>query len=196
MSRLLRGVAAVALIAPVLVGTLPAHAAVLTAEDILKQFNAVVANNFSTNSDVEGRLVAGNINNGGSSTFYEKPNPLSSPSSFQGVNALTIQSCQGCNVDNGGGVNFTTSNAGTFNLNGGGSVSQDNPSFTMSEFTTPLDALQAKLAGMIANSNFSSPNNNSLVFDVTPDASDRRIRYDGGGTRRGAGGQLQHHLRK
>jgi choice-of-anchor A domain-containing protein len=171
MSRLLRGVAAVALIAPVLVGTLPAHAAVLTAEDILKQFNAVVANNFSTNSDVEGRLVAGNINNGGSSTFYEKPNPLSSPSSFQGVNALTIQSCHGCNVDNGGGVNFTTSNAGTFNLNGGGSVSQNNPSFTMSEFTTPLDALQAKLAGMIANSNFSSPNNNSLVFDVTPDAS-------------------------
>ena len=94
MSRLLRGVAAVALIAPVLIGTLPAHAAVLTAEDILKQFNAVVANNFSTNSDVEGRLVAGNINNGGSSTFYEKPNASSAPSSFQGVNALTIQTAR------------------------------------------------------------------------------------------------------
>jgi choice-of-anchor A domain-containing protein len=171
MSRLLRGVAAVALVTPVLVGTLPAHAAVLTADDILTQFNAVVTGNFSTQHDVEGRLVAGNINNGGSSTFYEKPNPLSSPSSFQGVNALTIQNCPGCNVDNGGGVNFVTSNAGTFNLNGGGSVSQNNPSFAMSDFTTPLNALQAKLAGMIANSNFTSPNNNSLVFDVTPDAS-------------------------
>ena len=73
MSRLLRGVAAVALVAPVLVATLPAHAAVLTADDILGQFNAVVTDNFSTNSDVEGRLVAGNINNSGSSTFYEKP---------------------------------------------------------------------------------------------------------------------------
>jgi choice-of-anchor A domain-containing protein len=170
-SQLRRGAAPVALVVPLLVATLPAHAAVLTAEDILTQFNAVVTGNFSTNSDVEGRLVAGNINNNGSSTFYEKPNPSSASSSFQGVNALTVQKCPGCNVDNGGGVNFVTSNAGTFNLNGGGSVSQNNPSFAMSDFTTPLNALQAKLAGMIANSNFSSPNNNSLVFDVTPDAS-------------------------
>src|ERR1700722_3527016 len=170
-SQLRRGAGAVALVVPLLVATLPAHAAVLTAEDILTQFNAVVTGNFSTNSDVEGRLVAGNINNNGSSTFYEKPNPSSAPSSFQGVNALTVQKCPGCNVDNGGGVNFVTSNAGTFNLNGGGSVSQNNPSFAMSDFTTSLNALQAKLAGMIANSNFSGPNNNSLIFDVTPDAS-------------------------
>jgi choice-of-anchor A domain-containing protein len=170
-SRLLRGITAVALVAPVLIGTLPAHAAVLTADDILTQFNAVVSNYFSTQHDVEGRLVAGNINNGGSSTFYEKPNALSAPSSFRGVNALTIQNCPGCNVNNGGGVNFVTSNAGAFNLNGGGSVSQNNPSFAMSDFTTPLDVLQSKLAGMIANSNFSSPNNNSLVFNVTPGAS-------------------------
>ena len=124
MSRLLRGVAAVALVAPVLVTTLPAHAAVLTADDILKQFNAVVTDNFSTQHDVEGRLVAGNINNGGSSTFYENPNPSSAPSSFQGVNAVTVQSCPSCNVNNGGGVNFVTSNAGTFNLNGGGSIAK------------------------------------------------------------------------
>ena len=171
MSRLLRGVAAVALVAPVLVTTLPAHAAVLTADDILKQFNAVVTDNFSTQHDVEGRLVAGNINNGGSSTFYENPNASSAPSSFQGVNAVTVQSCPSCNVNNGGGVNFVTSNAGTFNLNGGGSIAQNNPAFAMSDFTTPLNALQAKLAGMIANSNFTSPNNNSLVFDVAPNAS-------------------------
>ena len=170
-AQLRRGIAAVALVAPLLVATLPAHAAVLTADDILTQFNAVVSNNFSTNSDVEGRLVAGNIHNSSSSTFYEKPNSSSAPSSFQGVNALTIQSCPGCNVDHGGGVNFVTSNGGTFNLNGGGSVSKNSPSFAMSDFTTPLNALQAKLAAMIANSNFSSPNNNSLVFDVTPNAS-------------------------
>lgn len=168
MSRLQRGVAAVALMAPVLVAALPAHAAVITADEILGQFNAVVTDNFSTNSDVEGRLVAGNINNSGSSTFYEGPNPLSSPSAFRGVNALTIQSCPGCNVNNGGGVNFITSNSGTFNLNGGGSVAQNNPSFVMSDFTTPLNGLQTELGALAQNSTVSSPNSNSLVFDVTP----------------------------
>jgi hypothetical protein len=113
-SQLRRGAAAVALVVPLLVATLPAHAAVLTAEDILTQFNAVVSNNFSTQHDVEGRLVAGNINNGGSSTFYENPNSSSAPSTFQAVNANTISSCSSCNVDHGGSVNFTNTNSGTF----------------------------------------------------------------------------------
>jgi choice-of-anchor A domain-containing protein len=167
-SQLRRGAAAVALVVPLLVATLPAHAAVLTAEDILTQFNAVVSNNFSTQHDVEGRLVAGNINNGGSSTFYENPNSSSAPSTFQAVNANTILSCPSCNVDHGGSVNFTNTNSGTF---GGAPVQKNNPSFAMSDFTTPLNALQAKLAGMIANSNFASPDSNSLVFHVAPDAS-------------------------
>jgi choice-of-anchor A domain-containing protein len=168
LSRLQRGVAAFALMAPVLVAALPAHAAVISADDILGQFNAVVTNNFSTNSDVEGRLVAGNINNGGSSTFYEKPNPSSSPSSFQGVNALTIQNCPSCNVNNGGGVNFITSNAGAFNLNGGGTIAKNNPAFAMSDFTTPLNGLQTNLAGLTSNSTFNGSDPNSLVFNVTP----------------------------
>ncbi len=168
MSRLQRGVAAAALMAPVLVSTLPANAAVITADEILGQFNAVVTDNFSTNSDVEGRLVAGNINNGGSSTFYNNPNPLSSPSSFKGVNALTIQNCPSCNVDNGGGVNFVTSNAGSFNLNGGGAIAQNSPSFAISDFTSPLNALQTSLSGLTSNSTFNGSNPNSLVLDVTP----------------------------
>jgi hypothetical protein len=46
------------LAAPLLAAAaLPARAGVITAEEILGQFNAVVANDFSTNSDVEGRLV-------------------------------------------------------------------------------------------------------------------------------------------
>ncbi len=167
-SRLQRGAVAVALVASVLVAALPARAAVITADEILDQFNAVVTDNFSTNSDVEGRLVAGNINNSQSSTFYNSPNPLSAPSSFRGVNALTIQSCPNCNVNHGGGVNFVTSNSGTFNLNGGGTVAQNNPAFAMNEFTTPLNGLQTSLAGRTANSTVSSPNSNSLVFDVTP----------------------------
>ena len=148
--------------------SVPAGAAVITANQILDQFNAVVTDNFSTNSDVEGRLVAGNINNSQSSTFFANPNPLSSPSSFQGVNALTIQSCPSCNVNNGGGVNFITSNSGTFNLNGGGLIAKNNPSFAMSDFTTPLNGLQTQLGALAKNSAFTTPNSNSLVFDVTP----------------------------
>jgi choice-of-anchor A domain-containing protein len=158
------------LAAPLLAAAaLPARAGVITAEEILGQFNAVVANDFSTNSDVEGRLVAGTIDNSGSSTFYENPNPASSPSSFQGVNALTIESCPSCNVNNGGSVNYINSNSGTFNFNGGpkGSLVQNSPAFTMSEFTTPLNALQTQLGGLTANSSvITSPN--SLDFDVTP----------------------------
>jgi hypothetical protein len=38
----------------------------------------------------------------------------------------------------------------------------------MSDFTTPLNGLQTDLAGLTSNSTVSSPNSNSLVFDVTP----------------------------
>jgi hypothetical protein len=167
------------LCAPLLiVGASPAAAANLTAIDILDQFNAVVTNNFSTDSDVEGRLVAGTIDNSGSSTFYENPNSQSAPSSFKGVNALTIQSCPGCNVDHGGGVDYINNDHGTFNLNGGGSVASNSPSFTMSEFTTPLNGLETQLAGLTANSTFSAPNSNSLVFNIAPAAANGIAVFD------------------
>ena len=92
----------------------PAHAQALTAKDIWTQFNAVISDNFETSADVEGRLVAGNIENANSSTFYNNPNPLSAASAYQALNALTITSCPSCNVDNGGQVNYVTSNAGSF----------------------------------------------------------------------------------
>jgi choice-of-anchor A domain-containing protein len=149
--------------------SVPARAGVITADEILDQFNAVVTDNFSTNSDVEGRLVAGKIANNNSSTFYESPNSMSSPSSFQAVNALTIEKCPSCNVNNGGSVNFITSNSGTFNFNGGGSAAQNNPAFTMSEFTTPLNALQNQLDGLTANST-ATLSTNTLTFNVTPNA--------------------------
>ena len=144
----------------------PASASQLIATDILTQFNAVVAGNFSTNSDVEGRLVAKNITAG--ATFYNKPNALAGASAFQAVNALTIQGCQSCNIDNGGSVNYVTSNAGSFNFNGGGSLKHNSPGFAISDFTAPLDALVSQLSGLTANSTFTAPNSNSLVFNVAP----------------------------
>jgi choice-of-anchor A domain-containing protein len=149
--------------------SVPAGAAVITADEILDQFNAVVTDDFSTSSDVEGRLVAGTIDNTNSSTFYSNPNSLSSPSSFQAVNALTIESCPSCNVNNGGSVNFIDSNSGHFNFNGGGSAAQNNPAFTMSDFTTPLNALETQLSNLTANSTVTL-SGNQLTFDVTPNA--------------------------
>jgi choice-of-anchor A domain-containing protein len=148
--------------------SLPARSEVITAGEILDQFNAVVTGDFSTNSEVEGRLVAGTIDNSGSSTFYSNPNSSSSPSSFQAVNALTISACPSCNVNNGGSVNTINSNSGSFNFNGGGSAGTDNPTFAMDDFTKPLNALESQLGGLTSNSTVSSPNSNSLVFDVTP----------------------------
>jgi choice-of-anchor A domain-containing protein len=157
-----------ALYAPLIMfGSSPAQATQLLASNILDQFNAVVVGDFTTTSDVEGRLVAGTIENSASSTFYNNPNPSSAPSTFQAVNALTIQSCPGCNVDNGGGVNYVNSNSGAFNLNGGGKVVDSSPSFAMADFTAPLNALANRLDGLTANSTFASTSN-SLVFNVTP----------------------------
>ena len=169
MSRLLRGVAAVALVGPVLVAAAAGPRSRHHARTKFSgQFNAVVSNNFSTNSDVEGRLVAGNINNGRSSTFYENPNPLSAPSAFRGVNALTIQNCPGCNVNNGGGVNFVTSNSGTFNLNGGGSVSQNNPVLRDERLHHAAQRTSDRARRMASNSTFNNPNTNSLILTSRP----------------------------
>lgn len=54
-----------------------AQAQTLTAEQILSEFNAVIIDNFNTTSDVEGRLVAGNIQSG--ATFYNNPSPRAAP---------------------------------------------------------------------------------------------------------------------
>ena len=144
----------------------PAQADVLSVAEIMTQFNAVVGGSFKTTSDVEGRLVAGSIDKG--ATFYNNPNGLSAPSAFQAVNAINITACSSCNVDHGGSVNYANSNSGSFNFNGGGSSKQDNPAFTMAEFTTPLDALQTRLEAMVANSSVDSSDSNNFKFVVTP----------------------------
>lgn len=159
---------AAALAAPaILLGSSPANAAILSASQIMTQFNAVVWDEFSTSSDVEGRLVAGDIKNTNSATFYAKPNALSGTSAFKGVNAVTITSCPSCNINNGGGLDFTTSNAGTYNFNGGGSATKNSPSFAISDFTAPLNAYVTQLSALTANSTVNA-SSNSIVFNVTP----------------------------
>jgi choice-of-anchor A domain-containing protein len=165
-TRLRRAMMAAVFAVPVVVGAPQAMAATITAGEILDQFNAVVTGDFQTSADVEGRLVAGTIKNGQSSTYYL--NPRGGASSFQAINALTIQSCPNCNVNNGGSVNYVNSNAGNFNFNGGGSVAQDNPSFSMSDFTTPLNALEKQLGALSSNSTVNASDPNNFTFNLSP----------------------------
>lgn len=141
-----------------------AFAAPLTSSQILSQFNAVVSDNFSTASDVEGRLVTTNLNQG--ATFYN--NPRGTASAFGAVNAINIGNFTG-NVNNGGAVDYQNSNAAHFNMNGGGTISHT-PAFAMSDFTTPLNALSAQLSGMTANSTINAADPNNFSFNVHADA--------------------------
>lgn len=147
-----------------------AQATTLTAIDILRQFNGVVWNNFTTQHDVEGRLVANNINGG--ATFYNNPNALAAPSSFQAVNAINLNTCQSCNVNNGGSVNYVTTLGGNvhFNYNGGGSLVHNTPTFAISDFITPLNAFISNLNGLTANSSINASDNNQVKFNVIADA--------------------------
>ena len=148
--------------------TTQGHATALTAGDILGQFNAVISGNFTSNSDVEGRLVANALQGG--STFY-LPRGTAVASSFGVVNAITVGSgVTNANVNNGGNVDVQGSNQGHFNLNGGGRITST-PAFAITDFTTPLNALTSQLAGLSANSTINASDPNNFTFNETPDAS-------------------------
>lgn len=149
-----------------------AHADTLTAGQIMTQFNGVVTGNFSTASDVEGRLVANHLVRG--ATFYN--NPSNTPSAYAAVNAITIGANGGGNVNNGGSVNYIASNAGHFNLNGGGSIKHGVPTFSMADFSTPLNALESQLAGMAnANGVLNAADPNNFTFNLTGNAASTSV---------------------
>jgi len=141
------------------------YATALTASQILSQFNAVVTGTFTSGDDVEGRVIANEIKGG--ATFYN--NPDGSTSAYGAVNANKIDSFN-ANVNNGGKVDYQTSNAAHFNLNGGGTISQT-PSFAISDFATALNGLSNQLGALTANSVVNSKDPNQFTFDLTPNAS-------------------------
>jgi choice-of-anchor A domain-containing protein len=99
----------------------PAGAQSLTADQILQQFNAVIFQNFSSSSDVEGRtVIGGNLTEGG--TFALNPT-AEAASSFAALTVYgNVTSGNSMNLDAGEGATIAGSNAGSFDLNDGGSV--------------------------------------------------------------------------
>lgn len=149
-----------------------AQAAPLTSSQILNQFNAVITGDVSTTSDIEGRLVVNNLVKG--ATFYN--NPRGNASDYSAVNAINIGVNGGGNVNNGGGVNYVNSNLGSFNLNAGGSIKHSVPTFSIADFSTPLNALEAQLAGMAsANSLLNASDPNNFNFGLTGNASSTSV---------------------
>jgi len=147
----------------------PARAVPLTASDILTEFNAIISNDFTSQHDVEGRLLANRITGGAT---FNMPRGTAAASSYQAVNANTITNgLTNGNVDNGGNVNYVTSNAGHFNMNGGGTIANNYPSFGVNDFTTPLNALAAGLAKLTSNSAINASDPNNFRFIESPNAS-------------------------
>ncbi len=144
-----------------------ASAATLTAADILSQFNAVISGTFSSTSDIEGRLVAGTLASNGS---YYTPRGTAAASAFGALNFINVNAGAGGNVDNGGNVDVQGVNNGSFSFNGGGHL-VNTPTFTMSDFTTPLNALSAQLFSMTANSTINSSDPNNVTFNATAGAN-------------------------
>jgi choice-of-anchor A domain-containing protein len=99
----------------------PAGAQALSAQQILQQFNAVIFDNFSASSDVEGRAVIGGDMTGGG-TFAVNP-VAEAASEFAD---LTVYGNETSNktfsLDGAQGITIGGTNVGGFNLNDGGSV--------------------------------------------------------------------------
>jgi choice-of-anchor A domain-containing protein len=97
-----------------------ANATPLSNSQIFNQFNAVIFNNFSTTSDVEGRTVVGGNLTGGAS-FNTKPGAAGA-SAYSGLTVYGSATGGSYNVNNGGGVVVGGNNTASYNLNGGGGV--------------------------------------------------------------------------
>ena len=160
----------------------PAQADSLTAQQILSQYNLVTSGSATTGSDIEGSAaVGGNLN---AATFFNNSSsgvPVASPSIYA-FGKLTNQN--GLNVDDLGtgaaptlyyGSPVFTNKAGIpatngappVNFNGRATLAPIPGGLTISDFTTPLDALESQLAALPATAGSSiSYGDNKLVFNV------------------------------
>ncbi|MFL9923636.1 choice-of-anchor A family protein [Herbaspirillum lusitanum] len=146
-------------------GASASYAAALTASQILSQFNVVVSTTLTSGHDIEGRVVADEITGG--ATFYNNPSNVAS--SYGAITANKIDSFN-ANINNGGSVAYKNSDSAHFNLNGGGTVTQ-NASFSLSDFTAPLNALSVQLSQMTANSTVNGTDPNNFTFVETANSS-------------------------
>jgi choice-of-anchor A domain-containing protein len=98
-----------------------ARAGVLSNSDLFGQFNAIIFGNFTTSSEVGGRVAVGGTVSGGGSYDFAPNNATAS--SFAALSVYgSVTSGGTYNVNGSGGVAIAGSNNATFNLNTAGPV--------------------------------------------------------------------------
>jgi choice-of-anchor A domain-containing protein len=143
---------------------IPASATAISAATILGNFNAVIYNNATTSSDIEGAAVIGGNFNG--ATVYNNP----TTGRATGFSALTIFGNQTgtTNVNNSGGA-YVAGTYQTINLNGGNFYTA--PPSTIADFQTSLNTLSTQLAQLTATSTLPTPAGNNETITATPGAN-------------------------
>ncbi|WP_158932520.1 collagen-binding domain-containing protein [Acidisphaera sp. S103] len=97
-----------------------AAATTLTDSQIFSQFNAVIFDDFSASSEVEGRVAVGGNLTSGTNVAIKPGLPTSSFGALSVYGSVTDSGT--INVDNGGSVAIAGSNSASINLNNGGSA--------------------------------------------------------------------------
>lgn len=119
----------------------PAQATAFTAQQLLSRFNLISSGNVSTQQDIEGSTVVGGNLNG--ATFFNNNVPAN-PSIYLYGNL------GGNNVNiNGGGTLYYTGTPTGVNFNGGSKQNKNLPN-ALTDYTTPLTQLSAKLGTLTA----------------------------------------------
>jgi choice-of-anchor A domain-containing protein len=149
-------------------GVASASATPLTASAILQDFNAIIYNNASTPSDVEGALVVGG--NLMAATVFNKPNGSAPASSFGALTVYGSTSGNPINLDNGGNAYVGGTKGAIINFNSGGGHPKGSyisaPNNVITDFETPLNALSIALSKLNATAVLPTPSNNEVINAV------------------------------
>ena len=138
----------------------------LTANAILKDFNAVIYGNGSTPSDIQGAAVIGGNFSG--ATVDSSPSG-SLPTGFGALTVFGSTSGNAINLNNGGKAYVGGTKGAKINFNGGGSYIAA-PSTTISALQTTLNALSTSLSQLAATGTLPATGNNEVI-KATPGAN-------------------------
>ncbi len=136
-----------------------AGAGPITASTILQEFNAIIYQNASTQSDIEGAAVIGGNFSG--ATMYNNPVGSHAP----GFGALTVYgstSGNSININDGGNAYVGGSRGAQVNFNGGGGYVAA-PGEGIADFEAPLNALSASLSQLAATGTLPKADNNEVI---------------------------------
>jgi choice-of-anchor A domain-containing protein len=165
-----RGTVTVLAVAAAVLAPGGASAALLTAQGIMTSGNLVASGNVSANSDIEGSTAIGGTFSGSNQFFNNTSREPANPtvSVYGPVNATT-------QIDNVAGVFYYGSigAGGNIALNGAGSSKVQNafPN-QISDYTNPLNAASAAIAGMAQQAgNSIAAGSNALTFNATQGTS-------------------------